>query len=447
MAIFKPFMAVRPKPEFAGEVAALPYDVMSSAEARVMAADKPLSFLHVDRGEIDLDPSVDIYDPAVYAKAAENLQKLISNGYLIKEETPVYYIYRQIMDGRAQAGIVGCASIDDYKENRIKKHELTRADKEADRIRHVDTLDANTGPIFLTFRDENGLSTFTAKWMAAHESLYDFTAEDGIRHTVWVINDEATVAELSKTFETVPSFYIADGHHRCASAFRVGEKRRAEHPDYTGEEEFNYFLAVLFPADELKILDYNRVVKDLNGLSKEEFLDKCRASFEVSELSSFDPSTNASVGYQPAKKENSEPEDASFTEGKQDPETARPQEKHTFGMYLDGKWYALKAKAGTFDEADPVGQLDVTILQKNLLTPILGIGDPRTDERISFVGGIRGLGELVRLVDGGAAVAFAMYPTTLDDLMNIADAGAIMPPKSTWFEPKLRSGLFIHELS
>ena len=464
MAIFKPFQAVRPKPEFAAQVAALPYDVMSSAEARVMAADKPLSFLHVDRGEIDLDPSMDIYDPAVYAKAAENLQKLIANGYLIKEETPVYYIYRQIMDDRAQAGIVGCASIDDYKENRIKKHELTRADKEADRIRHVDTLDANTGPIFLTFRDESGLSAFTAKWMAAHESIYDFTAEDGIRHTVWVINDEKMVGELSKPFETVPSFYIADGHHRCASAFRVGEKRRAEHPDYTGEEEFNYFLAVLFPADELKILDYNRVVKDLNGLSKEEFLDKCRACFEVSELVMTPEPANANANANAygvsAEKVCGCPKRTSTVSrdleiacpngthmASQDPETARPQEKHSFGMYLDGKWYALKAKAGTFDESDPVGQLDVTILQKNLLTPVLGIGDPRTDERISFVGGIRGLGELVRLVDGGAAVAFAMYPTTLDDLMNIADAGAIMPPKSTWFEPKLRSGLFIHELS
>ena len=418
MAIFKPFMAVRPKPEYAADVAALPYDVMSSAEARVMAADKPLSFLHVDRGEIDLDPSVDIYAPEVYAKAAENLKKLITDGILIKEETPVYYIYRQIMDGRAQAGIVGCASIDDYRENRIKKHELTRADKEADRIRHVDTLNANTGPIFLTFRDECGLSAFTAGWMSSHESEYDFTSEDGIRHTVWVINDAKTVAELAAFFEKSGSFYIADGHHRCASAFRVGEKRRAENPGYTGEEEFNYFLAVLFPANELKILDYNRVVKDLNGLPKEEFLDKCRVCFDVAELPSADTPANA-----------------------------RPREKHTFGMYLDGQWYTLKAKTGTFDENDPVGQLDVSILQKNLLTPVLGIGDPRTDERISFVGGIRGLGELVRLVDGGAAVAFAMFPTTLDDLMSIADAGAIMPPKSTWFEPKLRSGLFIHELS
>ena len=437
MAIFKPFMAVRPKPEFAADVAALPYDVMSSAEARVMAADKPLSFLHVDRGEIDLDPSVDIYDPSVYAKAAENLRKLIADGILIKEEKPVYYIYRQIMDGRAQAGIVGCASIDDYKENRIKKHELTRADKEADRIRHVDTLDANTGPIFLTFRDECGLSAFTAGWMAAHESEYDFTSEDGIRHTVWVIDDEKTVADLARSLEAAPSFYIADGHHRCASAYRVGEKRRAENPDYTGDEEFNYFLAVLFPANELKILDYNRVVKDLNGLSKEEFLDKCRALFDLAELSASEAAANASSGA-----------DGRVPAGeKQEPEYARPREKHAFGMYLDGQWYSLKAKAGTFDENDPVGQLDVSILQKNLLTPILGIGDPRTDERIAFVGGIRGLGELVRLVDGGAAVAFAMFPTTLDDLMGIADAGAIMPPKSTWFEPKLRSGLFIHELS
>ena len=418
MAVLRPFRALRPAPEYAQQVAALPYDVMNSQEAKEMAKDNPFSFLHVDRAEIDLPEGTGLYDEAVYRKAASNLRELEDRGILREDPTPCYYIYRQIMGERAQAGIVGCASIDDYESGVIKKHELTVAEKEEDRVRHVDVCDANTGPIFLTFRDECGLSAFTDGWMSSHESEYDFTSEDGIRHTVWVINDAKTVAELAAFFDKSGSFYIADGHHRCASAFRVGEKRRAENPGYTGEEEFNYFLAVLFPANELKILDYNRVVKDLNGLPKEEFLDKCRVCFDVAELPSADTPANA-----------------------------RPREKHTFGMYLDGQWYTLKAKAGTFDENDPVGQLDVSILQKNLLTPVLGIGDPRTDERISFVGGIRGLGELVRLVDGGAAVAFAMFPTTLDDLMSIADAGAIMPPKSTWFEPKLRSGLFIHELS
>lgn len=423
MAVFRPFKAVRPNEQLADRVAALPYDVMNSEEAREMVKDNPYSFLHVDKAEIDLDPSVDLYDSSVYAKAAENLDRMLADGVNITEDKPVYYIYRQIMNGRAQAGIVGCASIDDYINNVIKKHELTRADKEEDRVRHVDICNANTGPIFLTFRDNGDIRKFTGDWMSTHRPLYDFTAEDDIRHTVWKVGEDDTIAKLEASFRKMPAFYIADGHHRSASAVRVGIKRRQEHPDYDGTEEFNFFLAVLFPSDELHIFDYNRVVHDLNGLTKEEFLDKISEKF-TAELC-----------------------EGALSKDEQSLEKYRPQKKHDFGMYLSGKWYRLSAKAGTYDAEDPVSRLDVSILQENLLTPVLGIGDPRTDSRISFIGGIRGLKELVRLVDEGAAVAFAMYPTTLDDLMDIADAGAIMPPKSTWFEPKLRSGLFVHYLS
>ncbi len=414
MAVFRPFQAIRPTSELASRVAALPYDVMNSQEAREMVSGNPYSFLHVDKAEIDLDPSVDIYDEQVYEKAASNLRKMQEDGIYIQEEKPCFYIYQQIMDSRAQAGIVGCASIDDYLNDHVKKHELTRADKEADRIHHVDTCDANTGPIFLTYRAQAEISGIMKSWMQEHKPIYDFVAEDGITHTVWVIDCEETIEKLQKDFGSIPDFYIADGHHRAASAVRVGERRRKAHPDYTGEEEFNFFLAVLFPDEELQILDYNRVVHDLNGNSKEEFLEKLSAVFEISE----------------------------YTEG-----MCKPQKKHTMGMYMDKKWYLLKVKEGCFDPKDPVERLDVSILQKNVLTPILGIEDPRTSDRITFVGGIRGLGELERLVDGGRAVAFAMYPTGLDDLMNIADTNNIMPPKSTWFEPKLRSGIFVHKLS
>ena len=412
MAVFRPFQAVRPVPALADKVAALPYDVMSSKEAREMVAGNPHSFLHVDKAEIDLDPSVDIYDDKVYAKAAENLKKMQEDGTYLQDAKPCYYIYRQIMNGRAQSGIVGCASVDDYLTGRVKKHELTRADKEADRIRHVDTCDANTGPIFLTYRAREDVSAVMKDWMQAHSPVYDFVSEDGITHTVWVIDDDKTIKKLEEAFKSIPAFYIADGHHRAASAVRVGQKRRAEHPDYDGSEEFNFFLAVLFPDSELKIMDYNRVVHDLGGNSQETFMEKLGKVFEISACGG----------------------------------TCTPPEKHTVGMYMDGKWYLLRAKKGSFDEKDPVESLDVSILQKNVLTPILGIDDPRTSDRISFVGGIRGLDELVRMVDGGKAVAFAMYPTGLDELMAIADTNNIMPPKSTWFEPKLRSGLFIHKL-
>jgi uncharacterized protein (DUF1015 family) len=412
MAVFRPFEAIRPTAEYASKVAALPYDVMNSDEAREMVKDNPYSFLHVDKAEIDLDPSVDLYDEKVYAKAAENLQKLQDDGICVREAKPCFYIYRQIMGERSQAGIVGCASIDDYINNVIKKHELTRADKEADRIHHVDTCNANTGPIFLTFRSGGDIVSRMNAWMDGHDPLYDFTSEDGIRHTVWTVDGAEEISWLQDYFGNVPAFYIADGHHRAASAVKVGIRRRGAKPDYDGSEEFNYFLAVLFPSEELSIMDYNRVVKDLNGLSKEAYLARVKEQFDVTEASG----------------------------------EVKPAKKHTIGMYLDHQWYTLRAKEGTYDPSDPVGQLDVSILQKNLLTPVLGIGDPRKDPRIDFIGGIRGLKELVRLVDGGDAVAFAMYPTTIDDLMSIADSGSIMPPKSTWFEPKLRSGLFIHSL-
>lgn len=413
MAIFKPFAALRPIPEYASRVAALPYDVMNSDEARVAVKGNPYSFLHIDKAEIDLPETTDIYAAEVYEKAAENLKKYETDGICKTDEAPCFYIYRQIMNGREQTGLVGCACVDDYINNNIKKHELTRADKEADRIRHVDICDANTGPIFLCYRDSKGITEIIDAYKK-NTPVYDFVTDDGITNTVWVIDDAAVCAQLSALLKESGDFYIADGHHRCASAVNVAKKRREQNPNYDGTEEFNYFLAVLFPAESLEIMDYNRVVKDLNGNSEEEFIEKISKDFTVCD-------TDSKCAY-------------------------HPKEKHTFGMYLNGKWYKLTAKDGTFDESDPVGRLDVSILQNNLLTPVLGIGDPRTDKRIDFIGGIRGLGELERLVDNGMKVAFSMYPTTLDDLMSIADAGLTMPPKSTWFEPKLLSGLFIHKL-
>lgn len=413
MAIFKPFKALRPTPEYASRVAALPYDVMNSEEAKAMVQGNPYSFLHIDKAEIDLPDGTDLYSPEVYSKAAENLKKLESDGICVNDSEPCFYIYRQIMNGREQTGLVGCASVDDYINDHIKKHELTRADKEADRIRHVDVCDANTGPIFLCYRDNDKITALIEE-QKSKEPIYDFVTDDGISNTVWVIENKELCDELSALLESSGDFYIADGHHRCASAVNVAKMRREQNPDYNGTEEFNFFLAVLFPAQSLKIMDYNRVVKDLNGNTEEEFINKISEKFEVA-------IANCDGAY-------------------------HPEEKHTFGMYLGKKWYKLTAKSGTFDENDPVDRLDVSILQKNLLTPVLAIGDPRTDKRIDFIGGIRGLGELERLVDGGMSVAFSMYPTTLDDLMSIADASMTMPPKSTWFEPKLLSGLFIHKL-
>lgn len=415
MAVFRPFKAVRPIQKYAAEVAALPYDVMNSAEAKEMAADKPYSFLHVDKAEIDLPEGTDLYSEQVYQKARENIERLVSDGVCRMDEKPCLYIYRQTMNGRSQTGLVGCASIDDYIENRIKKHELTRADKEEDRVRHVDYCDANTGPIFLCYRENDVIGAAVEEWKASHEPVYDFVSDGNIGNTVWVVDCDKTIELVSGAFSGIDSLYIADGHHRCASAVRVGKKRRADNPGFTGNEEFNYFLVVAFPKNELEIMDYNRLIKDTNGLSEKELLEKVSEKFDISEASSGSP-------YKPA-------------------------EKHTFGMLLGGKWYRLKAKDGTFDKNDPVARLDVSILQNNLISPVLGIDDPRTDKRIDFVGGIRGLGELERRVGEDMAIAFSMYPTTLDDLFDIADAGQIMPPKSTWFEPKLLSGLFIHRLS
>lgn len=414
MAQIRPFRAVRPVPELADRVAALPYDVMSSEEARRMVVDNPCSFLHVDKAEIDLDPNIDLYDPRVYEKARQTLGEMMAGGIFTEEAKPCYYIYRQIMGERAQTGLVACASIDDYLNDVIKKHELTRADKEMDRTRHVDICNANTGPIFLTYPSQNAVNEIINAWVA-REPLYDFTSDDDIRHIIWVIDDDAVIGRLTGLFAGIEYLYIADGHHRSASAVRVGQKRREANPEYTGQEEYNCFLAVIFPDQDLYIMDYNRVVKDLNGLNRDEFLGRVGEKFIVTPYEGSGP--------------------------------YRPQDKHCFGMYLDGQWYRLQAKDGSYDSRDPVARLDVSIMQHNILGPILGIADPRTDNRIDFVGGIRGLEELERRVQEGMAVAFSMYPTTVQDLMDIADAGLIMPPKSTWFEPKLRSGLFIHKLS
>lgn len=414
MSVFRPFKAIRPKSEYASKVAALPYDVMNSVEAREMVKDNPMSFLHVDKAEIDLPRDTYLYSEEVYLKAKENLDKLVTDGICVQDEKPCFYIYRQIMNGRAQTGLVGCVSIDDYMNNIIKKHELTRADKEADRINHVDYCDANTGPIFLTYKPNNEIASIINSWKDEHEPYCDFTTEDGIQNTVWVIDCENANAQITSLFNKVESLYIADGHHRAASAVKVGIKRREANPDYTGSEEFNYFLAVLFNCDELEIMDYNRVIKDLNGYTKEKFISEISKRFDVEKI---------------------------------DTSAYKPEYSHTFGMLLDGEWYKLTAHDDSFDSNDVVGALDVSILQNNLISPILGIDDPRTDKRIDFVGGIRGLSELERRVNEDMCLAFSMYPTTLEELMNIADNGLIMPPKSTWFEPKLLSGLFIHKLS
>ncbi len=415
MAVVRPFKAIRPVQELVSKVAALPYDVMNSEEARELVKDNPYSFLHVDKAEIDLPREVDIYDFQVYEKAKENLQRMISEKVYIQDKNPNLYIYKLTMNNRAQVGLVGCTSVDEYEQGIIKKHELTREDKEIDRIRHVDICNANTGPIFLTYQSRAEIQKVIDEWMNKHVPLYDFTADDGITHTIWIIDAEDTHVFLTKQFAEVEALYIADGHHRSASAAKVGLKRKADAQNYTGEEEFNYFLSVIFPNDQLYIMDYNRVIKDLNGYTEEEFIQKLQDQFEIEISDSMDP--------------------------------YKPTQKHTFGLYMNKKWYILKAKDSIIDLQDPVARLDVSILQEYILSPFLDIQDPRSDKRIDFVGGIRGLGELVKRVDdGGMKVAFSMYPTTIQELMDIADAGKIMPPKSTWFEPKLRSGIFIHQL-
>jgi uncharacterized protein (DUF1015 family) len=413
MATVKPFLCIRPNAEVAHRVAALPYDVYNRKEAKLETLREPLSFLKVDRAETSFPEEVDTYDPRVYAKAKELLQSMMEDGTFITEEKECYYVYELIMEGRSQTGLVACASIDDYQNNVIKKHENTREDKEVDRINHVDTCDAQTGPIFLAYRSHSVISGAVAE--AKQEMpLYSFVSVDGITHNVWRISEEDSILSIKTAFTEINSIYIADGHHRAASAVKVGLKRRKESPDYIGSEEFNYFLSVLFPHDQLMIMPYNRTVKDLNGLTKEEFLNKAEECFEIELIGSI---------------------------------PFAPDQKASYGMYLDGEWYSLKAKDTIRNNEDPVASLDVSLLQNYLLHPILGIEDPRTDKRIDFIGGIRGLKELERRANEDMTIAFSMYPTSIEELFDVSDAGKLMPPKSTWFEPKLRSGLFIHKLS
>ena len=413
MAIIRPFKAYRPIKEHVKDIAALPYDVMSSKEARGMVKNNKYSFLHVDRAEVNLDESVGEYDKVVYDTAKKVLENMIEEGLYIQEKAPAIYIYQQIMDGRGQKGIVCCTSVDDYINNIIKKHERTRLLKEIDRVNHVDICNANTGPIFLTYRNNNEISSIVEEW-TKKEPVYDFISEDGNGHRVWIIDDNIIIEKLVKLFKSIKYLYIADGHHRSASAVKVALKRRKQLGKYTGNEEFNYFLSIIYPDTELKVFDYNRTVKDLNGLSEEEFFSKVEESFYLS------------------KSESNKP--------------VSPKNKHEFGMYMNKQWFILRAKDGSFDESNPIDSLDVSILQNNLLNPILGISDPTKSERIEFIGGIRGLKELENRADNDMKVSFSMYATTIDDIMNVADSGKTMPPKSTWFEPKPRSGIFIHKL-
>jgi len=416
MADIRPFKAYRPKVGMESKIAALPYDVYSRAEAKEVVAKNPDSFLAIDRAETQFGDEVDTYAPEVYAKARQMLCEKIEKGDFVQEEKPCFYLYEQLMNCRSQTGIVACASIDDYTNNVIKKHENTRADKEQDRINHVDICNMQTGPIFLAYRFNlmafMGLKMRIVQIQQTTDPLYDFYSEDGIRHRVWLVDSDLDIMTISSAFKTYGQVYIADGHHRCASAVKVGLKRREENPGYTGEEEFNYFLAVLFPDLELSIMDYNRVVKDLNGLDTDAFLTKVAECFDVEKV------------------------------GK---EAYRPAKKGEFGMYLEDEWYRLTAKESILSN-DPVKGLDVSLLQDNLLEPVLGISDPKSDKRIDFVGGIRGLQELERRVHTDMKVAFSMYPTSIEELFAVADADKLMPPKSTWFEPKLRSGLFLHDL-
>ncbi|MCD8046090.1 MAG: DUF1015 family protein [Clostridiales bacterium] len=411
MADIKPFAAIRPCREKAPRIAALPYDVYNREEAKAEVLREPESFLRIDRAETQFEDSMDMYAPEVYQKAHDILWDMVAAGDFITEEKPCYYIYELTMDGRTQTGIAACAAIDDYLNGVIKKHENTREEKEQDRIRHVDVCDAQTGPIFLAYRSDDAVNAVVNR---VKESVpeYDFTSPDGIGHRVWIIAGDADVQAIEEAFAGIGQIYIADGHHRAASAVKVGVKRRGQHPDYDGTEEFNYFLSVLFPDEELRIMDYNRVVRDLNGLSSEDFLDAMKKIFDVSLLKGME---------------------------------RKPDRKGTFTMYLDEKWYLCTIRPEDIPD-DPVKGLDVSLLQDLLLTPVLGIEDPKVDARIDFVGGIRGMDELERRCHADAKAAFAMYPTSIQELFAVADAGLLMPPKSTWFEPKLRSGLFIHAL-
>lgn len=413
MATVRPFRAIRPDKKYAEKVISLPYDVMNRQEAAEMAEGNPYSFLHICRAEIDMPQQENPYDPSVYEKAKENIADNLEKGIFVKEEKPALYIYRQVMDGRVQTGIVACASIDEYQNNTIKKHEFTRVEKEKDRISHFDICDTNTEPVFLTYRDDKRIRTIVEGYAAGRTPVYDFISEDGISHTLWIVDDESTISNLTSLFDEIPVLYIADGHHRSASACKVGLKRRLENPEYTGDEEFNFFMAAIFPDNDLKIFDYNRVVKDLNGYDADGFIGELKSR-------GFDVQCMGEKIY-------------------------HPEAKHIFSMYLEGSWYKLVPHEDMIPE-HVTNSLDVAILQNSLMEPVLGIADPRTDDRIDFVGGIRGLEELKRRADSDMKVAFAVYPVDVTDLLNVADNDMVMPPKSTWFEPKLGSGLFLHSL-
>ena len=409
----KPFAGIRPPKDLVSEVASRPYDVLNSVEAKAEAGEK--SLLHIIKPEIDFDPIADEHEQKTYDKAVENFKKWQENGWLVQDDKEMYYIYAQTMDGRTQYGLVAAANVDDYMTGKIKKHELTRKDKEDDRMIHVRIQNANLEPVFFAYPDVDEMNQIVKNIVENQEPEYNFVAEDGFGHTFWKITDDATNKRITEIFANVPAFYVADGHHRTAAAARVGAEKRDQNPNHTGNEEYNYFLAVIFPESQLKVIDYNRVIKDLNGLTSEQFIEKLKESFDVVEMGA---------------------------------DIYKPTKLHNFSMYLDGKWYSLTAKPGTYNDNDPIGVLDVTVLSNLVFDKILNLGDLRTSKRIDFVGGIRGLGELKKRVDSGEMVAaFALYPVTMRQIIDIADTGNIMPPKTTWFEPKLRSGLVIHKLS
>ncbi len=412
MVKVKPFAAVRPPKALAAEVASRPYDVLNSVEAKAEAGEK--SLLHIIKPEIDFDPIADEHSQPVYDKAVENFKLWQERGWLVQDKKENYYVYAQTMNGRTQYGIVLCANVEDYMTGKIKKHELTRKDKEEDRMIHVRIQNANIEPVFFAYPDNAEINEIVAN-VTKKPAEYDFVAEDGFGHHFWVIDDEATIKRITEIFSTIPAFYVADGHHRTAAAALVGEEKRKANPNHTGNEEYNYFMAVVFPESHLKIIDYNRVVKDLNGMTEAQFIEKLKEDFDIEEKGT---------------------------------EIYKPAGLHNFSMYIGGKWYSMTAKKGTYNDSDPIGVLDVTVLSNLVFDKLLDIKDLRTSKRIDFVGGIRGLGELKKRVDSGEMVAaFALYPVSMKQLIDIADTGNIMPPKTTWFEPKLRSGLAIHKLS
>jgi len=413
MKLIRPFNALRPLSEFAARVAAPPYDVLNRDEAFAMAAGNEYSFLHINKPEIDVDPAMDVHDMRVYQRGAANLQRFIERGILRRDDHPTFYVYKQVMGKHEQTGLVAAASVAAYEDNLIKKHEFTRPDKEDDRVNHINTLSAQVGPVFLTYRARPEIDALIAQ-VTAQEPEYDFVSEDGNRHVLWVVKEDETVSLIQAAFDQVDCLYVADGHHRSAAAQRVKDLRRQANPAHTGEESYNFFSSVIFPHTQMQILDYNRVIKDLNGMDEYEFLCRIQLYFKA---------RFSSAG------------------------AVKPRREHEFTLYIGGQWYVLEALEGLWNENDPVKRLDVSILQNNLLSPLLGIEDPRRDKRIEFVGGIRGLEELEKRVDSGEfKVAIALYPTSIESLMAIADAGEVMPPKSTWFEPKLKSGLFVHVL-